>query len=298
MNRTVLRFLKKMTFLPEKVFLPYLYEYFTGKKLDLKNPVEFNEKIQWYKLYYRPKILNQLVDKYAVRTYVSEKIGGEYLNDLYGVYDSFEDINFDELPNEFVLKAVHASSYNIICKDKSKLDLKKVKRTIKKWQSTNQYYRAGQEWAYKDVAPRLIAEKFIEDEERGSLTDYKFYCFDGKVKFMEVHFDRAELLKIANFDRDFNFLPFNKMPEINRITEEVKKPPTFEKMIELSEKLADKFPFVRVDFYSIRDKIVFGEMTFYPSDGRKEYVPDEYNKIIGDMFVLPPHNGKDIITEV
>ncbi|REH48843.1 teichuronopeptide biosynthesis TupA-like protein [Tenacibaculum gallaicum] len=287
-----------MTFLPEKVFLPYLYEYFTGKKLNLENPIEFNEKLQWYKLYYRPKILNQLVDKYAVREYVKEKIGDEYLNELYGVYKSFSEIDFDKLPNEFVLKAVHASSYNILCRDKSKLDLKKVKKTIKKWQSTNQYYRAGQEWAYKDVAPRLIAEKFIEDEERGSLTDYKFYCFDGKVKFMEVHYDRAELLKIANFNVDFKQLPFNKMPEINRITEEVKKPETFEKMIELSEKLADKFPFVRVDFYSIRDKIVFGEMTFYPSDGRKEYEPDKYNKIIGDMFVLPKLNGRKVIKKI
>ena len=271
---------------------------FTGKKLNLKNPVEFNEKIQWYKMYYRPKILNQLVDKYAVREYVSKKIGSEYLNECYGVYNSFSDINFDEFPNQFVLKAVHGNSHNIFCKNKTDLNLKKVKKAVRKWKFTNQYYRAGQEWAYKDVKPRIVAEKFIKDDDRDSLPDYKFYCFNGKVKFMEIHYDRAELLKIAYFDLKFNPLPFNKMQKKNRITEEVKKPITFEKMIELSEVLAGKFPFVRVDFYSVREKIIFGEMTFYPSDGRKEFVPNEYNKIIGDMFVLPklPKN-RQYITE-
>jgi hypothetical protein len=180
MNKTVLRYLKKMTFLPQKVFLPFLYEYYTGKKLDFNNPIEFNQKIQWLKAFYQPKILNQLVDKYAVREYVNDKIGKEYLNELYGVYESFSEINIDSLPDKFVLKVVHASSYNIICTDKSSLDLKKIKRKIKKWQSANQYYRTGQEWAYKDVAPKLIVEEYLKNDESDSLTDYKFYCFNGK----------------------------------------------------------------------------------------------------------------------
>lgn len=287
LNRLKLRYLKKMTFLPQKVYLPYLYEYFTGKKLNLSDPKEFNQKIQWYKIYYRPKILNQLVDKYAVREYVEKIIGNQYLNEIYGVYDSYSEIDFEGLPNKFVMKAVHASSYNIICENKEKLDLKKVKRKIKKWLSTNQYYRAGQEWAYKDVKPRVIIEKYMEDDTRKSINDYKFYCFDGKVKFMEVHIDRAEKLKLENFDVNFNKLPFNKMPIENRINEPIYKPDNFEEMIELSEKLAKNFPFVRVDFYSIKGKSIFGEMTFYPSDGRKEYIPEEYNRIIGDYFILP-----------
>ncbi|TDQ25503.1 ATP-grasp fold amidoligase family protein [Tenacibaculum caenipelagi] len=298
MNKSVLRFLRKLTFLPQKTFLPFLYEYYTGKKLNLKNPQEFNEKIQWLKAFYQPKILNILVDKYAVREYVSEKIGEEYLNELYGVYDSFSEINFEELPEKFVLKAVHASSYNLICTDKSKLNLNKVKKKVKKWQTANQYYRTGQEWAYKDVKPRLIAEKYLKDEERDSLTDYKFYCFNGKTTFLEVHLDRADNHKRAFYDFDFKQLPFRYVSLEKSINEEIHKPATLEKMIELSEKLSVGFPFVRVDFYSVKNKIIFGEMTFYPSDGRKDFYPEEYNKKIGDMIKLPDLKGRKVITEI
>jgi hypothetical protein len=298
MNKTVLRFLKKMTFLPQTVFLPFLYEHHTEKKLNLKKPVEFNQKIQWLKAFYQPKILNQLVDKYAVRAYVKEKIGEEYLNELYGVYDSFSEINFEELPNKFVLKAVHASSYNVICTDKADLDLKKIKRKIRRWQAANQYYRTGQEWAYKDVPPTLIVEKYLKNDERDSLTDYKFYCFNGKADFLEVHLDRAENHKRAFYDFDFKRLPFRYVSEERSISEEIKKPPTLDKMIELSEILAAGFPFARVDFYSVGDKIIFGEITFYPSDGRKDFYPEKYNKLLGDKIVLPKiPAGKRKITE-
>ncbi|WP_233901075.1 ATP-grasp fold amidoligase family protein [Tenacibaculum piscium] len=297
MNRTVLRFLKKMTFLPQKIFLPFLYEYFTKKKLNLENPIEFNEKIQWYKMYYQPKILNILVDKYAVREFVKEKIGTKYLNECYGVYNSFSEINFDKLPKKFVLKGVHASSYNIICKDKNNLDLAKVKKSIRKWQSTNQYYRTGQEWAYKDVKPRVIAEKFMKDENRDSLTDYKFYCFNGKPAFVEVHLDREENHKSAFYDFDFKKLPFSDSPVETLISEDFEKPYTLQEMIQLSEKLSAGLPFVRVDFYSIKDHIIFGEMTFYPGDGRKDFYPEKYNKIIGDMFELPELKNNKVITE-
>lgn len=287
-----------MTFLPQSVFLPFLHEYYTGKKLNLDDPQEFNEKIQWLKAFYQPKILNQLVDKYAVRAYVKEKIGAGYLNELYGVYDSFSEINFEALPEKFVLKAVHASSYNAIITNKSQLDLKLLKRKIKKWQSTNQYYRTGQEWAYKDVAPRLIAEKYLKNDDRDSLTDYKFYCFEGKAEFLEVHLDRAENHKRAFYDFNFQKLPFRYVPENKSISETIKKPETLEKMIALSEILAVNFPFVRVDFYSVSGKIIFGEMTFYPSDGRKDFFPEKYNKQLGDKIVLPtiPYGHSKITT--
>jgi hypothetical protein len=298
MKKIGLRFLKKMTFLPQRIFLPLLYEYYTGKKLNLDEPVEFNQKIQWLKALYQPKILNQLVDKYGVRAYVIEKIGKEYVNELYGVYDSFSEINFQDLPEKFVLKAVHASSYNVIITDKSELDLKVLKRKIKKWQSANQYYRTGQEWAYKDVAPKLIAEKYLKNDERDSLTDYKFYCFDGKPEFLEVHLDRAQNHKRAFYNFNFERLPFRYVSEEKSISEKIKKPETLEKMISLSEILAENFPFVRVDFYSVSGKIIFGEMTFYPSDGRKDFHPDKYNKIIGDLMVLPKiPKGENKITE-
>ncbi|CAM1362670.1 Glycosyltransferase [Tenacibaculum sediminilitoris] len=288
MNRTILRFLKKLTFLPQKVYLPYMYEYYTGKKLDLDNPIEFNQKIQWLKAYYQPKILNQLVDKYAVREYVSEKIGNEYLNELYGVYNSFSEINFKELPNKFVLKAVHASSYNLICRDKTKLNLSKVKRKVEKWLSTNQYYRTGQEWAYKDVAPKLIAEKFIKDDKSESLTDYKFYCFNGEPEFVLVNLDKEDTPKVSFYDLEFKKLPFTKKEYLKgEIESNFEKPLNFEKMITLSKVLAADFPFVRVDFYSASDKIIFGEMTFYPADGRKDFYPEEYNRRLGDMIKLP-----------
>ena len=293
-----LRMLKKMTFLPPTKYVHYLYEYNTKKKLNLNNPKEFNEKIQWYKVFYHPKILNQLVDKYAVRSYVEQKIGSQYLNKIFGVYDSFSEINFDTLPNKFVIKATHASSYNLIVKDKSSIDKRKLKGLFKKWLGTNQYYRTGQEWAYKDVKPRLVVEKFLKDKEESSLIDYKFYCFKGIAKFLEVHIDREDNQKRAFYDLDFNKLAFRNVSVEKSIDREIPKPPTLNKMIELSELLSDKLPFVRVDFYSIDDNIIFGEMTFYPSDGRKDFYPEVYNKSIGDLFELPfKLVGKDIITD-
>lgn len=296
LNRLRLRYLKKMTFLTQEMYAHFSYEYFTGKKLNLKDPKEFNDKLHWYKVFYHRKILNQLVDKYEVRNYVEEKIGAKYLNEIYGVYYKPEEVDFNKLPDRFVIKAVHSSSHNLICKDKSKLNVKKSQRLFKKWLNTNQYYRTGQEWAYKDVTPKLIAEKFIEQEGQGSLVDYKFYCFNGKVKFVEVHVDRVNDHKNSFYDLKFNRLPFEVATIEKPIEKDIKKPINFEQMIPLAEKLADKLPFVRVDFYSIKEQIIFGEMTFYPKDGKKDFYPDKYNKIIGDYFILPeiPKGKKDI----
>ena len=298
-NKYILRMLKKMTFLPPQKYAHFLYEYATGKKLNLNNPTEFNEKIQWYKVFYHPKILNQLVDKYAVRSYVEDKIGSQFLNEIYGIYNTADEVDFDELPNKFVIKGTHASSFNLIVTDKKKLDKVKARKLFKKWLSKNQYYRTGQEWAYKDVKPRLMAEKFMEDGGGSSLLDYKFYCFNGKAKFLEIHLDRESNHKRAFFDLDFKKLPFRYVVIEEEITEKIEKPSNFDEMILLAENLSAKFPFVRVDFYSIYGKTIFGEMTFYPSDGRKDYYPNEYNKIIGDLFVLPEiPKGQHIITAV
>lgn len=286
LRRFFLRHLRKVRFLPSKLYVKIHYEYFSGNKLDLNNPKDFTEKIAWYKVFYRPKSLNQLVDKFAVRAFVEEKIGSQFLNTFYGVFDDVNEIKFDELPEKFVIKATHTSGHNLIVRDKNKLNLDKTKKLLKKWLKINQYYRIGQEWAYKDVKPRIIIEKYLEQIDQKSLTDFKFYCFDGKAKFIDIHTDREDEHKQGSFDLNFERLPFG-VSRFKQIYESPEKPVNLKEMIECAEVLSEKLPFVRVDFYAIDGKTIFGEMTFYPSDGRKKFYPEKYNRIIGDYFMLP-----------
>ena len=296
-QRFIARTVRKMRFLPSKIYVKYHYEYFSGKKLNLDDPKEFNEKIEWYKVFYRPKILTQLADKYEVRPYVEEKIGAQYLNELYGVYDNANHIDFDTLPNQFIVKANHTNSQNLIVKDKKTLDKKKAIKLFNKWLSKNQYYKKGQEWAYKDIKPKLVIEKFLKEKDKNTLVDYKFYCFNGIPKFIDVHLDREDDHKQGCFDLDFNLLPFGKSKNYKSISTGIEKPSNLSEMVKLAEKLADKLPFVRVDFYSVNGISIFGELTFYPADARKEFYPDEYNKIIGDYFQLPKLSNGQPITE-
>lgn len=297
-HRIGLKFLRKMRFLPPKFYAKIYYEYHTRKKLNLEKPLEFNEKIQWYKVYYHPKILNQLVDKYEVREYVENKIGKKYLNEIYGVFNTPNDIPYANLPQQFVVKATHTSSHNLIVLNKEELDFSKANKLFKKWLGKNQYYRIGQEWAYKDVKPRLIIEKFLKEDKKISLTDYKFYCFDGVAKFVNIHLDRAENHQKGFYDLNLKALPFQRISSDKSAAPEVEMPENFNEMVKLAEILADKIPFVRVDFYSIEGKTIFGEMTFYPADGRKDFYPDQYNKIIGDYFKLPKlKKGEKNITD-
>lgn len=281
------RLMKNYKFLPQKIYIKFFYEYYSGKRLDYNNPIEFNQKISWLKVFYHPKILNQLVDKYAVREYVKEKIGVKYLNECYAVYDCPSDINFEELPNSFVIKGVHGSGFNLLVQDKSTLNVDEALSKLVEWSKKNYYYQQGLEWAYKDVKPRFIAEKYLTEFEKGSITDYKFYCFNGEPKFVEVHLDRVEAHKSAFYDLEFNKLPFRDGPIDKWIVNDVIKPSNFEEMQELASKLADRLPFVRVDLYSIKNEIIFGEMTFYPADARDDFYPSEYNKIIGNYLELP-----------
>jgi len=284
--------LKKFKFLPQKTFIKIYYEYYSGKKLDLDNPVEFYEKISWYKVFFRPKILNTLADKYEVRKFIEVNIGKQYLNELYGVYDNPEDIDFDSLPNEFIIKANHTNGHNLIVNNKGSLDKQKVIKLFRKWLGKNQYYRRGQEWAYKDIEPKIIIEKFLKEDNKSDLVDYKYYCFDGKAEFINVHLDRTNDHKQGFFDLDFNLLPFGKNSNYKSISSGIEKPSNLDEMTKLSETLARNLPFVRVDFYSINGKSIFGEMTFYPGDARKSFYPEEYNNIIGDYFKLPKLNSK------
>ena len=266
--------------LSDKVYLRMIYRLAMGKKLDLDNPKTFNEKLQWLKLNDRKDIYTTMVDKYEAKKYVAELIGEDHIVPTLGVWDSFDDIDFEKLPNQFVLKCTHDSGGLVICKDKKTLDVKKAKKKINKSLKTKFFYR-GREWPYKNVTPRIIAEKYLEDES-GGLIDYKFFCYKGKVKNLFVATERNANTetKFDFFDREFNHLPFtNGHPNAKMIPE---KPKKFGEMIELSELLSKSIPFVRMDFYEVEDKVYFGEMTFSHWSGLVPFDPPEWDEKMGD----------------
>lgn len=268
-----------------------------GKKLNLDNPREFNEKIHWIKCYYRPPILTQLVDKYEVRAYVEQQIGKRYLNPIVGVYKKCSDIDFNALPNRFVAKVVQGSGYNFIVKDKSKLDKKLFEKKVNKWLRTNYYYRSGQEWAYKNVIPKVMIEHYMEEKDKDVLNDYKIFCFNGSPKFIQIDIDRGSNNLRCFYDLQWKKLPFEK-GRSKMYRGHVEKPTNLEEMVTLAKKLSKPFPFVRVDFYSVNGKTIFGEMTFYPGGGCTEFRPDKYNIIFGEWLQLPkiPEGKKYIDT--
>ena len=286
MKKAFLGILKKFKFLPPPLYVKIYYEYYTGKKLNLDHPEEFNAKIQWLKVFYKNPLMTKLVDKYAVREYVKEKVGEQYLNELLGVYDKVDQVDFNALPDQFVIKGVHGCHFNLIVPDKSRLKPLKARYLMTKWMHKNQYYRGGLEWAYKDVPPRLIAERYLAEMGKNVINDYKFFCYSGIPKFVQVDIGRG----IENF-RCFYDMEWNKQPfVVGRTTYyegELPPPENFPEMVAVATKLAADFPFVRVDLYNIDGRIVFGEMTFYPSDGRNEFRPEEYNRILGDYLKLP-----------
>lgn len=267
----------------QKINIKYRVEF--KKKLNLHSPCTFNEKLQWLKLYDRNPEYTKMVDKYEAKRYVADIIGQEFIIPTLGVYDKFDEIDFDKLPEQFVIKCTHDSGGIIICKDKSKLDIKKAKNKINRSLKTNYYY-AGREWPYKNVKPRIIIEKYMEDSVDKDLKDYKFFCFNGKVKFFKIDFERVLNHKANYYDTDGNLLPFGEMvcpPDFNK---ELKIPNNLKKMIELAEKLSKDTKFIRVDFYEIDNKIYFGELTFYPASGFGRFIPDEYDLILGNLLKL------------
>ncbi|MEM0931853.1 MAG: ATP-grasp fold amidoligase family protein [Bacteroidota bacterium] len=298
LRKIVLGLIKKMKFLPAPFYMKAYYEYYTGKKLNLDDPKDFNAKIQWLKVFYRPMILGRLVDKYEVREYVIQTVGEKYLNELIGVYDKPFQVDFDKLPEKFVLKATHGYHFNLLVKDKNQLNRKRARYLMYKWLSKNQYKRGGLEWAYKHAKPRLIVEKYLEEIGKEDINDYKFFCFDGVPQLLHVDIDRGTKHSRAYYDMDWNKLPI-KHDSIAFIEGETKKPENFDEMVEVASKLAGKFPYVRVDLYNLNNKIVFGEMTFYPADGRLEFIPEKYNRILGDYLEIPEiPEGEKYITQI
>ena len=275
-----------LNWMDDETYLKLLFRAKMGKKLNLENPQTFNEKLQWLKLYDRKPIYTKMVDKYEVKKYIAEQIGEEYIIPTLGVWNHFDDIDFEALPNQFVLKCTHDSGGLIICKDKSKLDKKAAKKKIEKCLK-HSFFWGMREWPYKNVLPRIIAEPYLEDELTHELRDYKFFCFDGVVKTLYVATERGrkEETKFDFFDRDYNHLPFtNAHPNAKTLPE---KPKQFKLMKELAEKLSESFLQVRIDLYECNEKVFFGEMTFFHMSGLAPFNPEEWDYTFGSWIKLP-----------
>ncbi|EEU12130.1 glycosyl transferase [Anaerococcus vaginalis] len=271
----------------DKKFIEKMFKATMDYPLNLENPKSFNEKLQWLKLYDRNPLYTKLVDKYKVREYISEKIGEDYLIPLLGVWDDPEEIDFDSLPNKFVLKCNHNSGLGMcICTDKSKIDIKKVKNELKSGLAQN-YYLNGREWPYKNVSRKIICEKYMTDETGKNLRDYKFYCFDGKPKIVGIYQDRNSDKETTGDFFDMNFewvdLRFGMPNALNK----PQKPQKFQEMIKIAEILSEGMPEVRVDLYISNNKIYFGELTFFDGGGFDKIEPLEWDYKLGSWIKLP-----------
>lgn len=255
-------------------------------KLNLRSPKSYNEKLQWLKLYDRNPLYTTMVDKYAAKKYVADIIGENYIIPTLGVWDKFDDIDFDSLPNQFVLKCTHDSGGLVICKDKNNLDLKKAKQKIESSLNTD-YYSLGREWPYKNVPHKIIAEKFMEDSKTCELRDYKFFCFNGNVKWLFIATDRQnrEEPYFDFFDMDFNHLPMQHGHPNAPVLPE--KPHNFELMKDLAVRLSQNIPHVRVDFYEVDGKVFFGELTFFHHGGWTPFTPEKWDYTFGKEIELP-----------
>lgn len=272
--------------LSDEVYLRLTYRVRFGKKLNLDNPLTFNEKLQWLKLHDRNPDYVKMVDKVAVKDYVSKIIGDDYIIPTLGVYGSFDEIDFDSLPNQFVLKCSHDSGSIVICRDKSTFDKNQARKKLTRGLKTDAFYW-GREWPYKNVERKILAEQYMEDDDSEELTDYKMMCFNGSVKCSFVGSERfsEDGLKITFYDTDWKPMPFER--HYPRSKYPIKKPLNYEEMVILSEKLAKDIPFVRVDFYEVGGKTYFGEITLYPGSGWEEFTPEEWDIKLGSWIHLP-----------
>ena len=272
--------------MPDDIYLKRVFKSYMGRTLDLENPKTYNEKLQWLKINERRPEFTMMVDKYKVRDYIKQVLGEEYLIPLLGVWDVPDAIDFNSLPDQFVLKCNHNSGRGMyICTNKKELDIRSVKKNLEKGLKEEYYYQ-GREWPYKDVPKKIIAEKYMIDPVTKDLRDYKFYCFNGKVKFVMINSDRNsdQPTKADYFDRSFNWLDFQWGYEHSRIKPE--KPHDFEKMIEIAEKLSQNMKHVRIDLYYCANKIYFGEITFFDGSGFDKIEPIEWDYKIGSWIEL------------
>lgn len=270
----------------DREYLEKRYEICIGRKLDLEHPLDYTEKLQWLKLYDHNPKYTQMVDKYNVKQYVAECIGEEYVIPSLGVWSRFEEIDFEKLPDKFVLKCTHDSGSYVICKDKTTWNKKKAEKRINKYMNRD-YFNCSREWPYKNVKPQIIAEPYLEDKRDGELRDYKFFTFSGEPKVLYIAQGRGKSEEtVADFyDMEFNHLPFTIDHDMAK--DKPHPPENFKLMQKLAAKLSEGTPQIRVDFYEVNGKVYFGELTFFHCSGLTDFHPQEWNRIFGDWLILP-----------
>lgn len=252
-------------------------------------PQTFNEHILHKKLFDRRPLLTQIADKYGVRAYVTERIGTEYLNELFFVTANPEEIDFDQLPEQFSIKATHGSGYNMFVSDKHAIDKHKLIKTCQEWMSKD-YYKRGREWCYKNIPRRIIVEGLIKGDKGRGLTEYKFYCFGGIPTYVTAHKDRFTNYKRTAYDMEWNKQPIIDKNQI--VSWDAPKPPNLEELIFVSSKLSHGLDFIRIDLYNDDTKIIFGEMTNYPDNGYRVFNPPQYDLIYGQAWTTHAPKAK------
>lgn len=285
-QETRFKILSMLKCIPDDIMIKIQYKIKTGRRLNLKKPQRYSEKLQWYKLYYRDEIMTKCADKYSVREYIKDKGLENILNKLYAVYDNAEQIEFDKLPKKFVIKTTNGSGTNILCKNKNEILRNDIKEKLNKW-LVRDYYSAGREWAYKDIVPKIIIEEYLEDKSNKfeGINDYKFLCFNGKVKYIVLDVDRNVDHKRNIYDVNWKLMDVST--DHNNISIEIEKPKGLDEMLKVANILAKDFPCVRVDLYWVNSRVYFGELTFYPWTGYINFNPDEFDYKLGKEFILP-----------
>lgn len=269
--------------LPDRIIIERQFAAVFGRKPNLRDPKTLNEKQQWLKLYYRPPLLTQITDKYAVRQYVAGRVGPEVLNELCGVWTSANAIDHFKLPNRFVLKATHGCGWNIICRDKRTLDWPAARRQLNTWLRTS-HYTSHREWAYKNIPPRIICEPLLEDDN-SSPRDFKIYCFDGEPRLIQVDVDRFADHRRNYYDLDWEQLPLRSGDP--NYPDEISRPSNLDHMLSTARRLTQGLPFCRADLYSIGGKTTFGELTLYSGAGLVKWEPESFDYMLGDYLRLP-----------
>lgn len=255
------------------------------REVNLINPIAFNDKLQWLLLNWYDPLAVRCADKYEVRKYVKKRIGSHVLNEIYKIYDGVDDICLSELPSSFVLKTTHGSGWNIICKNKNLLDFNYEFKKLKWWLKSN-YYWLGREWVYKDIKPKILCEKYLSDESGKPPKDYKIFCFNGEPKLIQVDINRFSFHKRNFYDTNWNLLDVRMIYPIY-LQSNITKPVNLDIMLKYANLLASDFPFVRIDFYTISGKIVFGEITFFPEAGTGKIEPVSFEYKMGKWLKLP-----------
>jgi hypothetical protein len=283
----------------DEQYLKMEYWAVTGEKLNLDNPKTYTEKLQWLKLYDRKPEYVVYSDKFAVRDHVAKTVGPQHLIPLLGVYDSYDEIDFAALPDQFVLKANHTSGDRFFCTDKSAIDHVRLKKTLGRWMRRN-YYWLHREWPYRDIRPRIVCEQFMRDEQGSSIPDFKFFCFDGEPKVFQICRNRNGHggLTVDFYDTDYNYLPSMLHPGYKQAGPVYQKPERFDEMLHAAKALSDGMPLVRVDLYHDKAANTFyvGEITLYPSSGYDKFEPRDCNEVFGNWITLPPKGAGKVKT--